>query len=85
MRDLAAVTSTNPAAFSRLAKALCNVCREELCGALARGLLAAADTPAGLLAADTGGLARLDPALVAAAAQVLYDALRVWTANLQRC
>jgi DNA-binding MurR/RpiR family transcriptional regulator len=53
--------------------------------ALARGSLTAAEIPAEALAADKAGLARLDPAPVAAAAQALYDAPRVWAAGFRSC
>lgn len=53
--------------------------------ALVRGSLAAADIPAEALAADTAGLACIDPAPIAAAAQALYGAPRVWAAGFRSC
>jgi DNA-binding MurR/RpiR family transcriptional regulator len=100
MRDLAAAAGTHPATFTRLARALGYPGWEALRDALVElrragapapfsGRVGAAGAPgalaAGLIAADAGGLGRLDAAAVAAAAAALQAAPRIWVAGFRSC
>lgn len=58
---------------------------DALRGGAAAGASAAAAIPAAMLAADSAGLAQLDPAPIAAAARALHDAPRVWAAGFRSC